>query len=259
MGSLVDFSAAITQNGAQHALNLLAEDQNKIERLPFTIRIASSEEDMAKVVSIRHAGYARHLPHLANQLSVPERIDFDIGVSVLLAESKLDGRPLGTMRLQTNHFQPLALESSVTLPSRFDGLVLAEATRLAATQEKVGRLVTTMIFKAYLMHCFNAGVDWMVITARSPMDRRYEALMMEDVFPGRGYIPMRHVGDIPHRVMALDLAMLQQRWEETSHPLYKLFFHTHHPDIDVGHANNLPPFLHELQYGTRQHGHGPYE
>ena len=29
-------------------------------------------------------------------------------MAVLLAESKLDGSPLGTMRIQTNRFQPLA-------------------------------------------------------------------------------------------------------------------------------------------------------
>lgn len=223
-------------------------NDNKIERLPFTIRFARSEEDIQKAVSIRHSAYARHVPNFAERLKEPEPSDFEDGVSVLLAESKLDGRPLGTMRLQTNIFRPLALESSVTLPDRFKGSVLVEATRLGVTQEKIGRVVTTLLFKAYYMHCLNAGIDWMIITARSPMDKRYEALLMEDVFPERGYIPMSHVGDIPHRVMALDIATVKERWSRAGHPLYDLYCLTNHPDIDVDHANHLPQFLHDYEY-----------
>lgn len=225
-----------------------AIDKNKVERLPFTIRFAKNEEDILKAVSVRHSAYARHLPNLAQRLMEPEATDFEDGVSVLLAESKLDGRPLGTMRLQTNVYRPLALESSVTLPDRFEGAVLVEATRLGVTQERVGRVVTNLLFKAYLMHCFNEGIDWMVIAARSPMDRRYEALMMEDVFPDQGYIPMRHASNIPHKVMSLEIATLRDLWASNDHPLYELFFHTNHPDIDVDHASNLPQFLHDFDY-----------
>lgn len=220
----------------------------KIERLPFTIRFARNEEDIQKAVSIRHSAYARHIPSLAERLREPESNDFDDGVSVLLAESKLDGRPLGTMRLQTNMFRPLALESSVTLPDRFKGAMLVEATRLGVSQERVGRVVTNLLFKAYYMHCLNKGIDWMVITARSPMDRRYDALLMEDVFPELGYIPMKHVGNIPHRVMALDIANVKERWANVGHPLYDLIYLTDHPDIDVNHQSNLPKLLHNYEY-----------
>ena len=173
--------------------------------------------------------------------------DFDDGVSVLLAESKLDGRPLGTMRLQTNVFRPLALESSVTLPDRFKGSVLAEAARLGVTQERVGRVVKTLLFKAFYIHCLNVGIDWMVITARSPLDKHYESLLFEDVFPERGYIPMSHVGGIPHRIFAHEIATAGERWADVAHPLYDLYFHTHHPDIDVGQQASLPTYLHELE------------
>jgi hypothetical protein len=44
---------------------------------------------------------------------------------------------------------------------------------------------------------------------------------------------MQHVGNVPHRVMALCINTLEQRWEEANHSLYKLFFHTHHPDIKL--------------------------
>jgi len=78
--------------------------------LPFTIRVASSEEQLGKAVAIRHAAYLRHLPTLAEALRAPEGIDRDESTVVLLAESKLDGSPLGTLRIQTNRCRKLALE-----------------------------------------------------------------------------------------------------------------------------------------------------
>ena len=247
MGSLMDLSSALANGEVLHALQSFDTHENKVERLPFSIRFASSEEDILKAVSVRQSAYARHVPHLAAQLSRPEPMDSDPEVSLMLVESKLDGRTLGTMRLQTNRSGPLALEGSITLPDKFQGVGLSEATRLGVVQDKIGRIVTTMLFKAYYMYCLNNGIEWMVITARSPMDKRYDSLLFEDVYPGRGYIPMRHVGDIPHRVMALNVALVRERWARIGHPLYNLIFLTNHPDIDVDQADRLPKFLHDFQ------------
>jgi hypothetical protein len=88
----------------------------KAESLPFTIRVVSNAGDLEKAVRIRHAAYMRHVPAFAQALKMPERSDSEQGVVVLLAESKFDGSPIGTMRIQTNEFNPLTLEQSVTLP-----------------------------------------------------------------------------------------------------------------------------------------------
>src|SRR4030042_1596763 len=61
------------------------------ERLPFTVKLATSEEDLAKAVSIRYQAYARHLPAVAATLDRPESLDREEGTVVVLAESKLDG------------------------------------------------------------------------------------------------------------------------------------------------------------------------
>ena len=86
------------------------------ESLPFTVRLVRDEEDLNKAVQIRHSAYARHMPTVAESLRYPERADTEDGVVVLLAESKLDGTPLGTARIQTNQFRALALEESVEFP-----------------------------------------------------------------------------------------------------------------------------------------------
>jgi hypothetical protein len=104
------------------------------EPLPFTIRVAGNERQLRKAVSIRQRAYGRHVPALAELLRVPEAKDHEPGCVVLVAESKLDGEPLGTMRIQTNRYRPLAIEASVALPAWLSGNVLAEATRLLQTR-----------------------------------------------------------------------------------------------------------------------------
>jgi len=203
------------------------------ERLPFSVRIVRSEEDLEKAVSIRHAAYGRHIPEVAALLEKAEACDSEPGSAVLLAESKLDGSPLGTMRIQTNRYRKLALEQSVELPSWLQGTSQAEATRLGVTNNRMGRLVKTALFKAYYQYCLLEEIEWMVIAARSPLDRQYEALLFQDVLPGGEFTPMRHAGNIPHRVMSLNVGLVEPNWSQARHPLYGFFFHTSHADIDL--------------------------
>jgi hypothetical protein len=203
------------------------------ENLPFTVRVVRDDAALHKAIAMRQAAYGRHVPEIAKNLGEPELHDSDPGTVVLLAESKLDGMALGTMRIQTNLCRPLWLEQSVTLPEWLKGYSLAEATRLGVSGSHVGRLAKTVLFKAYFMFCVEAGIDWMVIAGRSPLDKQYEALMFQEVFPGQGFIPMRHAGNIPHRVLAFDVATAEKRWREGSHPLYNFVFRTHHPDIRI--------------------------
>ncbi len=203
------------------------------ERTTFTVRVARTEEDLHKAVEVRYAAYARHVPELAILLRVPESYDYDEASVVLLAEAKLDGAPLGTMRIQTNRLRKLALEQSIELPDWLLGRSLAEATRLGIAQGRTGRIVKTMLFKAFFHYCLATNIDWMVIGARPPLDRQYEGLLFSDVISGGGFVPLRHAGDIPHRVMAFEIASAEARWAKAGHPLYSFFCHTFHPDIDV--------------------------
>src|SRR4030067_2440115 len=82
------------------------------ERLPFTVRVVQDEADLRKAVQIRHATYGRHVPELAELLRVPESYDRERGSVVLLAESKLDGSPLGSLQIQSNRYGTLGIEQS---------------------------------------------------------------------------------------------------------------------------------------------------
>ena len=210
------------------------------QRLPFTVRIARSERQLAGAVQIRHAAYARHVPELAERLSQPEPKDREGDAVVLLAESRLDGTPLGTLRIETNRGQPLALEQSVALPPWLRRRRRAEATRRGVCTGRGGHMVKVMLFKAFYRFCRQAGVEWMVIGARSPLDRQYEALLFRDVFPGRGFVPLAHAANLPHRILAFELETAEARWRQAEHPLYTLFCHTDHPEIDLRSAEAVP-------------------
>jgi hypothetical protein len=209
------------------------------ERLPFTVKLVGNEEDLRKAVRIRHAAYSRHLPSFAESLKAPEATDVESGVIVLLAESKLDGSPIGTMRLQTNRAKPLPLEKSIELPLSLTTQVLGEATRLGVSGSSAGRLVTAALFKAGFQYCLQTGIECIVVAARSPVDRQYERLLFKEVFPDMGYVPLQHANNLPHRILVMDISQMEARWEAARHPLYNFFFRTFHEDIHVA-ANFFP-------------------
>jgi hypothetical protein len=204
-----------------------------IERLPFTIRRVQTEADMRKAVRVRHAAYARHVPEFARTLLEPEAADYADDTIVLLAESKFDGSALGSTRIRTNLLGPLDLEKSVVLPEWLQGRRMVEASRLGVGDGREGRLVKMALIKACFAYCLDNDIEYSVATARSAVDRQYEQLTFVDVFPDLGPIPLSHVGNIPHRVMAFHIDTFKARWQAAAHPLLGFFFHARHPDIDI--------------------------
>ena len=204
----------------------------KKESLPFTIKVASNLDELGMAVEMRRKAYGRHLPEFAETMEI-EPIDKMPGSIVLLAQSRLDGGALGTLRVQTNEFGRLAMEQSLVLPEWLTHGRLAEATRLGVAGGVIGRLVKVALCKAFFMYCAQEEVDWMLITARSPLDREYEAMLFTDVYGQNEFVPMAHVGNMPHRVMAKPLASSVERWKAANHPLYGFFCETDHADIDV--------------------------
>jgi hypothetical protein len=203
-----------------------------VERLPFRICVVHGGEALHKAVQIRHRAYARHVPELAQALREPETDDGDGDTMILLAESRLDGAPVGTIRVQSNRYRPLGVEHSVVLPARLRGECMVEATRLAVAEGRTGRMVKATLIKALYLYCLQANIAWVVAGARPGLDRQYEALLMDDLFPGRT-ITLQHTGGIAHRIMALDVQGARARWSGAGHPLFHFMCGISHPDIDL--------------------------
>lgn len=213
----------------------------KSERLPFTISLVQSEEELRKAVHIRCAAYSRHLPELGDTLKMPEPMDYDDDTVVLLAQSKLDGAALGSVRIQRNMYRPLSVEHSIALPPSFAGRKLAEVTRLGVDTGRLGRLVKISLVKACFQYCELNGIDWAIAAGRAPIDRHYAQLLFEDLFPERGFIPLQHAANIPHRVMGFEIATGHARWVAAQHPLLEFFSHTRHADICVEKRRSVTP------------------
>ena len=86
------------------------------ETMPFTVSVDTTQEEQDKAVYFRHSAYARHVPAFTETLKYPEPSDTTPGVVAPLAQSKLDGSPPSTVRVQTNHLKPQCLEQAVNLP-----------------------------------------------------------------------------------------------------------------------------------------------
>ena len=223
----------VSQSHHLQSLPAASRNARAEEALPFTLKIARTQAELNKAVLIRQAAYDRHLPDFAKSLVKPEVADFEKGTVVLLAESKEDGSPVGTMRIQTNAYKPLCLEQSINLPNWLKELPMAEATRLGVTNQVGGRLVTTALFKAFYMYCQQIGVEWMVIAGRAPVDRMYQRMLFDDVVPGQGFVPLAHANNLPHRVMSFNVKTAFERWSAVNHPLLNFAALTHHPDITL--------------------------
>lgn len=203
------------------------------EWLPFTIEVVSSIKALRAAVQVRQSAYARHLPDFADSLVHPEPSDMLPGTTLLLARSKLDGSPMGSMRIQTNALRALPLEASLELPEDLRHAHLAEASRLGVTLGESGRLVKAALFKAMYLHALQQDIEYLVVTARSPIDRQYQRLLFTEVYPDLGPVPLKHVANIPHRILKFELLTAEQRWSEVKHPMLDFMCNTLHPDIHI--------------------------
>jgi hypothetical protein len=212
------------------------------ERLPFTLRQVSDANDLRRAVDLRHRAYARHLPGFADALREPESDDTEDGVVVLIAESKVDGSILGTVRIQTNLVNPLNVEQYIELPGWLSAKTIAQVRRLAVAPGTSGRLVKMVLLKAVYQYCAQNNLAWIVVGARRPLDRTYENLTLRDVVDGRTFVPISGEDSVPHRVLGLETLAFHDRLVAAKHPLLNFFFYTRHPDIHP--SCTMPRFSH---------------
>lgn len=219
--------------------------------LGFTLQLVSSSEDLIDACSVRAQAYGHHLPEMGRRLTQPDELDYAPGTSVFLCRAKADGRPTGTMRIQSNACGPLLMESSLSLPPWLNSASRAEITRLAV---RVGAdpLTRLSLWKASFQFCMANQLNWMVVGARNEaLIRNYQRLGFVDVFRPDEMMPLAHTGGLAHRILALDTTSLQRSWGERRHPLYQFFFETLHADLEASTLPSLPMPFGEAPDGRR--------
>lgn len=210
----------------------------RLERLPFKIYAAGPSE-LTEIAALRADAYGHHLPEFGTRLREAEPADLQLGNVVLVARGHEDGKLLGSMRIHTNAERPLPLESSITLPDRFRGARLAEATRLCTKRQPESSLVRNALFKSFFLFGLDQLIDSLLIAGRPPLDRMYERLHFLDVFESGRFYPLKHAANLSHRIMAIETMRAEDIWEKNGHLLFDFAFRTYHPDIHIRAPSNF--------------------
>ena len=177
-------------------------------------------------------------------MAQPDAIDASPWTTVFICEDKISGDAVGTMRVQTREHDrgELEMDRYVELPEYLQQATCTEVTRLAAP---VGSdpFVRLALWKAAYLFSASQGISWIVMTVRKPaLIRAYERMGSRDVFPNRpeGFV-LPYVGNLPHRIYALDIDNFYGFWADSKHPLLEFMTATKHDDIRV-----VPPSMDRL-------------
>jgi len=205
------------------------------ESLSFTLRPAETHEDLLAACEVRAQAYGHHDPAFGSQLAAPDAIDSSPWTHVYLCEDKISGRVVGTMRAQATSLNgtQLQIDRYVELPAPYRGCARAEMTRLAAVRG-ADPFVRLALFKAAYLFCIEQGVGLLMIGARKPsLVRAYEQLGARDIHADGRLVQLGYAGDLPHRVLGLDVATVENDWRDSNHALLDFMTGTRHADIRV--------------------------
>jgi hypothetical protein len=203
------------------------------QSLRFTVHRARSDADLRAACALRAASYGRHLPNVTSLWVEPDALDRDPDTAVFVARDKAGGEPVGTVRLATNARAPTQIERNAPIPSAIAGRLLAEVTRLAVLPGHDDPVVKLGLMKAIYLYSLANQVRWMVIGARSDgLVRQYRRLGFTDVADGES-VALAHAADLPHRLLAFDVAAAERNWHALHHPFYDFMVRSYHPDIQL--------------------------
>lgn len=206
-------------------------DPDKAEQLPFTVRVVTTPKDLAKAVEVRASAYARHMPTLGQSLLAPEAEDLKSDVLVLLAERKFDGRPVGSLRLQSNVKRPLRLQGEAPTLQAYASKRLVETTRLGVELGEASKIVTAGLIKTAYEICHGARVEYSVTGGRRSMAQVFRALQFDELQGGP--FPISFGNNIPHWIFVLPIREFESRLRTAAHWYYDFLAKTEHPDIDI--------------------------
>jgi hypothetical protein len=205
------------------------------ESLSFTLRPVETYEDLLRACKVRAEAYGHKVPAYQDSMARPDAIDASPWTSVFLCEDKTTGDAVGTMRIQstTRGQTKLEIEKYVLPPPELELHGRAEISRLASV---IGAdpFVRLALWKAGYLYCMAIQVRWLMMGVRKPsLIRAYEKMGAKDIFDDRHTVPLGHAGNLPHRILALDIGSCDKNWREQNNPMLHFMVGTVHPDIAV--------------------------
>lgn len=191
-----------------------------------------SPQDLQKAVEIRSSAYSRHVPEVGLALRVAESDDHRSDVISIFAERKADGRPLGSVRLQSNLSRPLRIEGETLLPEAFQRRRLIEFMRLGVENGIAGRMVSAALVKAGFEICYACGIDYILAAGRRSVSTLYLAMAFDDVLDGKTVL-LSYANRLPHGIFSIPVEDVDRRLPAKNPGLYRFMAQTEHPDIRI--------------------------
>jgi hypothetical protein len=223
----------VARDSSHHA-DLDAVRQAPVTRLlDFSVRVVSQPAELQRVQALRAAAYGHHLPGLAEAFGRPDPMDRQPDTLVLYAEDKRTGVVIGSCRIQVNLLRPLQIEESVALPTHWRGRVLSEITRLTVLPGHSHQPVRLALVKACHLYCVARQIGGVLAGSRRSLLRQYRSLGFVDVFDDGRLFPLRHGGNLEHRILFRDTVTAEADARAIQHPDYRFVFRDHHPDIRI--------------------------
>jgi hypothetical protein len=205
------------------------------EQLSFTLRPVETRAELLLACGVRAEAYGRRNAAYRETMANPDETDASPWTTVFLCEDKYTGQPIGSMRVQstTRGNDRLEIEKYVEPPAHMLRYGRAEVSRLAAVHG-ADPFVRLALWKASYLYSVAIQVRWLIMGVRKPaLMRAYERMGAVDVFEDRHQVPLGHAGYLPHRILALEITSLEQRFREINPPLGAFIFGTVHRDISV--------------------------
>ncbi|MGZ5914513.1 MAG: hypothetical protein ACXWJU_04190 [Hyphomicrobium sp.] len=205
------------------------------EMFSFTLRPVETYGELLRCCKVRSEAYGRLDPAFRDPMAAPDEIDHLPWTMIFLCEDKATGRVVGTMRVQTTTrgSTQLAIEKYVVPPPQIAAHGRGEITRLASVQG-ADPFVRVALWKAGYLYCMANQVRWLLMAVRrASLLREYLRMGANDIHEDHRSIPLPYAGNLPHRILSLDLGACEQTWREMNHPLQPFMFTTVHPDLSI--------------------------
>ena len=205
------------------------------ESLSFRLRPVETHQDLLTACDVRAQAYGRKYPEYGHSMATPDDVDASPWTAVFLCEDKITGEAVGTMRVQstTRGNSKLEIEKYIQPTPELELFGRAEITRLAAVHG-ADPFVRLGLWKAAYLYCMATQARWLMMAVRKPsLLRAYERMGATDIFDDRRTVRIGYGGNLPHRILALDIGACERRFREENNPLFHFMFGAVHQDISV--------------------------
>jgi hypothetical protein len=205
----------------------------KHKQLSFSVKIARNDDQLFRALAVRRESYSKHHPSYADIVAVQDKRDMQSGSLVLVAESKVTGEALGTMRIETNQNRPLQMEADIRLPKAMRGAHLAHVSRMATLQGPESTQVKFGLFKALYLYSIAKEIDYLLVATIPPLERLYYRIGFKDLNRRPTALTLSEYGAFPMQVLRAKVSQFERETAIKSPMLNRFVFHSVHSDIKI--------------------------